>query len=302
MFSHANFFLQGAVDIAIKAAAENRLPLEEEGVPELSGEEGGDPWKDGVQIRKWIVSFYGPDRLHRELPATFGNITFEEEENGVKVLKSRRMTRCDLLCVESQFSNVRDVDMSNSPQAFAKREQIAKAYMDSIKEHGSWCSAPTIVAFALARKVKKPIRVYLLNMGTLSVYADTVPDGCLPLPPPQEDELLCDFENAKFPFGMYDATLSDFEQADLSAVGAGAGAQAEAEQEDEDDPHDAQQQEEEEEEKQEFCEDFTRIIFRPGHYELAVTASQRAKILKFWPHMERLFSPFPENVVVKFPV
>jgi hypothetical protein len=200
LFSY--FDKQDSLDLAIKCAEENRKPTEDEGIPHLSGVVGSACWQEGLDIRSCILRFYNPQRIHNELPDSFGEVAYEEKnEKGESSFKYRKMTRCDILCSEVQFSSqsYKEIDMSLKPEAIQKREQIAKDYLRTISKSGNWCSTPSLIAFAFLRVPAKPVRVYALDMekNTVSKYTDIIPKGCLPCCPTTEDEFLLDIVQAK---------------------------------------------------------------------------------------------------------
>jgi hypothetical protein len=200
LFSYFN--QQDSLELAIKCAEENRKPTEDEGIPHLSGVVGSACWQEGLDIRSCILRFYNPQRIHNELPDSFGEVAYEEKnEKGESSFKYRKMTRCDILCSEVQFSSqsYKEIDMSLKTEAIQKREEIAKDYLRTISKSGNWCSTPSLIAFAFLRVPAKPVRVYALDMekNTVSKYTDIIPKGCLPCCPTTEDEFLLDIVEAK---------------------------------------------------------------------------------------------------------
>jgi len=269
------------------------MPTSDEGVPYLDGSGGECAWLDGVELRKTFARFYGPDRIHRVLPDSFGNVTWQEKvrnEDGTDsvLVKERRMTRCDMICTEVQtMRHDVEIDFSPSDAALAKRVAIASQYVHDISKHGVWCSAPSIVAFSIARLEKRPVRVYYCSGSSLYVYADTVPDGALPPPPPHLDEFLLDFGNTNAPpIRADDDDLHEY--VPVGAGGAAAGAavdDAEDEEEDDEDPDPST-----------YTQDVTRVLFNGGHYDLAVTSSERLAIVRVFPDLARYFERFSSSI------
>lgn len=299
--------LETANRIALECLQENKDPPKE--VPQLSGEAYSCAWNDGIEIRSYILRFYSPDRLHRELPLSFGDVTYEETtENGEKVFKTRRMTRCDILCTETQFSTAREIDMSLSDTAIQQRMNIASDYLKTISKSGQWCSTPSLVAFSFLRNPPKPIRVYQIDYQKRSIqkYIDIVPKECLPCCPTTEDEFLLDLQ-----YGRQD-TVGEIEK-DLD--------------DDEEWSEDEESSEEETTESSTMLEssntrttessntqtiesstmqqttlytyNFTRILFTSNHYDLLATASERQRILHFWPEVESSFQTFDAEPIFK---
>jgi len=277
--------LQRGVALARTCLEEGRKPNDDDGEPYLDGSSGECAWLDGVELRKSFARFYGADRIHRLLPDTFGNVTWQEKEGDVVVTKERRMTRCDMICTEVQTMRpTLEVDFSPSDAALAKRVAIAAQYVHDISKHGVWCSAPSIVAFSIARIEKRPVRVYYCSGSTLYVFADTVPDGALPPPPAHLDEFLLDFGDEHEPLSE-DDDLNAFEPKASSPAPAAAGGSDEEEEEEEDDPDPST-----------YTQDVTRILFNGGHYDLAVTASERLALVRVFPHLERHFQTFSKAI------
>jgi hypothetical protein len=261
---------------------EGRKPTDDDGEPYLDGSAGECAWLDGVELRKSFARFYGSDRIHRLLPDTFGNVTWQEKEGDTVVTKERRMTRCDMICTEVQTMRpTLEIDFSPSDAALAKRTAIAAQYVHDISHHGVWCSAPSIVAFSIARIEKRPVRVYYCSGSTLYVFADTVPDGALPPPPAHLDEFLLDFGDEHEPLSE-DDDLTIFEPTGSSCSSSPAAA---ADTSDDEDPDPST-----------YTQDVTRILFNGGHYDLAVTASERLALIRVFPHLERHFQTFSKGV------
>ena len=398
------FPAQRGVALARTCLEEGRKPTEDEGVPYLDGNSGETAWLDGVELRKTFARFYGPDRIHRLLPESFGNVTWQEKvrnEDGSEttVTKERRMTRCDMICTEVQtmrhtmeidfspcdaalakrlaiashyvqdiskhgvwcsapsivafsiarlekrihrllpesFGNVTwqekvrnedgsettvtkerrmtrcdmictevqtmrhtmEIDFSPCDAALAKRLAIASHYVQDISKHGVWCSAPSIVAFSIARLEKRPVRVYYCSGSSLYVYADTVPDGALPPPPAHLDEFLLDFEDASASKALVDdddlhafvpkGLASPMDTSSSSSAAAGGGAAAAGDDEEDEDA-------EEDPDPETYTQDVTRILFNGGHYDLAVTASERLALLRVFPNLAAHFQRFPSSL------
>ena len=299
------FPAQRGVALARTCLEEGRKPTEDEGVPYLDGNSGETAWLDGVELRKTFARFYGPDRIHRLLPESFGNVTWQEKvrnEDGSEttVTKERRMTRCDMICTEVQtMRHTMEIDFSPCDAALAKRLAIASHYVQDISKHGVWCSAPSIVAFSIARLEKRPVRVYYCSGSSLYVYADTVPDGALPPPPAHLDEFLLDFEDASASKALVDdddlhafvpkGLASPMDTSSSSSAAAGGGAAAAGDDEEDEDA-------EEDPDPETYTQDVTRILFNGGHYDLAVTASERLALLRVFPNLGAHFQRFPSSL------
>jgi len=290
---------QRGVALARLVLEEGREPTEEEGRPYLDGRAGETAWADGVELRRTFARFYGPDRIHRPLPASFGNVSWQTRDADNKTVQHERpMTRCDLICTEVQSTRHMDVDFSDTPEALAARVAIATYYVKDISRHGVWCSTPTIVAFSIARIEKRPVRVYFINRDSLYSFADAVPDGALPPPPPHLDEFLLDFHAASIsrtkngvPKDADDLHAMVEEVLHVAAV---------------EDIEDKEEEEEEEEEDSvegedtpEFTQDITRVLFNGGHYNLALTASERMALLRVFPETRAHLVSFPEGMQAK---
>lgn len=325
--------MQRGVSLARTCLDEDREPTEDEGRPYLDGTSGELAWQDGLELRKTFARFYGPDRLHRPLPASFGDVSWEGRDADNNVIHHKRaMTRCDMLCSEVQGTRRMDIDFSDKPSALEARVRIATDYVAEISRHGVWCSTPSIVAFSIARIEKRPVRVYFVTRDSLYRFADTVPDGALPPPPPHLDEFLLDFHAAAAarvvnPIDNDDdihaisspssssssetcssssktghlsgATLlvppEESEKSEESKVSnaanpiaAGAGL-SDSESEEEDDDVDPAS----------FTQDVTRVLFNGGHYDLALTASERACLVRVFPETARHLRVFPEFMKAK---
>ena len=304
--------LQRGVALARACLEEGRAPTEEEGVPYLDGTSGECAWLDGLELRRSFARFYGADRIHRELPESFGNVSWQEkvpQEDGshVMVTRERRMTRCDMICSEVQsMRHGLEVDFSESADALASRVALAAKYVQDISRHGVWCSTPSIVAFSIARIEKRSVRVYYFSGSSLYVYADTVPEGALPPPPTRLDEFMLDFQAAK------DARTSGAVEADDDDIHDFLPSNVVLEDEEDDDvplaagcssPVDATADEhiaDVEPDVNSYTQDITRILFNGGHYDLAVTSAERMALVRVFPDLERNFQRFPESLQPSF--
>ena len=196
-----------------------------------------------------------------------------------------------------------EVDFSPSDEALAKRLALAAKYVSDISKDGVWCSAPSIVAFSIARLDKFPVRVYFCSGSSLYVFADTVPEGALRPPPPHLDEFLLDFVDAAdlgHPVGDDDdlhafvppePSPSDPSKSAVAAAGGGsplvspsAGSGSPVDEDDEP-----------------FTQNVTRVLFNGGHYDLGVTASERAVLVRVFPELARHFVRFPASLKPTFP-
>lgn len=320
--------LDTANKIALECLQENRQIPEE--YPQLSGDPFSCAWNDGIEIRSYILRFYETSRLNRELPLSFGDVTYEEiTESGEKCYKTRRMTRCDILCTETQFSNPKEIDMSLKPEAIEKRLAIAADYLKTISKSGQWCSTPSLVAFSFLRNPAKPIRVYQIDYNKQSIqkYIDIVPKDCLPCCPTTEDEFLLDLKNGHDDnVGEIEKNLNDDEE---------WLEEDECEEECSDEENETIQKDEIMKEEtnvikenettiqeneimkentntnnenvqqstnnniQEYCYNFTRILFTSNHYDLLATASERQRIIHIWPEVEKYFQTFDAEPIFK---
>lgn len=261
-------------------------------MPFLDGSHSECAWLDGLEIRKSVVRFYGPERLMRLLPSSFGNVSWQErQEDGTTVTKERRMTRCDMICTEVQSMRQDvDIDFSLTDAAISRRMALATKYVEDISKHGVWCSTPTIVAFSLMRVEKRPVRVYFFSGTSLYVFADTVPEGTLPPPPPHLDEFIRDFEDA---MNTRDASHGvPAEDDDVHAFVPPDAANNAVESS----PDEASDSESDDDSDEEFTQDITRILFNGGHYDLALTASERLLLTRVFPETAQHFKSFSECV------
>jgi hypothetical protein len=314
--------LQRGVSLARLLLEENRQGTEEEGRPYLDGTAGETAWLDGVELRRHVARFYGPDRIHRPLPASFGNVSWQARNaDNILVQVERPMTRCDLLCTEVQSTRHIDIDFSDKPEAEAARLAIATDYVKEISKHGVWCSTPSIVAFSIARIEKRPVRVYYVGRDSLYRFADTVPDGALPPPPPHLDEFLLDFHVAHKArtkggidggdddlYAMQEprGTAPDSMDEGLggsAAAGGGSPPKAASVKEEasseESSSEDSSSGEEDDGVVPAFTQDITRVLFNGGHYDLALTASERLALLRVFPETSRHLLSFPEGMKAK---
>lgn len=307
--------MQRGVALARKCLEEEREPTEEDGVPYLDGTSGECAWLDGLELRRAFARFYGPDRIHRPLPASFGNVSWQEkvaqpDDTFVMVTRERRMTRCDMICSEVQsMQHGLEVNFAETDEALASRVALAAKYVQDISRHGVWCSTPSIVAFSIARIEKRPVRVYYYSGSSLYVYADTVPDGALPPPPTRLDEFLLDFQAAK------DARSSGAVDADEDDIHAFVPSESEGEEEVDDGiplaagggspvesavPDEVLQDDDAVPDINSYTQDVTRILFNGGHYDLAVTAAERMALVRVFPDLDRHFLRFSETLQPSF--
>lgn len=343
-------YLQASVEKAIQFAEEGTFPKEEDGSPQLSGENGSECWHEGLDIRSYILRFYNKERLHIELPESFGEVAYEEKnEQGEKVFKYRKMTRCDILCTETQFSTHsthKEIDMGTTAEAVKKREEIACEYLKTISKSGQWCSTPSLVAFAFLRMPRKPIRVYSLDVSrqTVSKYIDIVPLGCLPCCPTTEDEFFLDLVSAKDDSkGSIEKSLDDDNEWTSESEENSEEEEEEEEKESEEKVQEKMENLSVKEEVQghattttndvqmsnnvvtsnntatltnvstsstnvsttlssqpQYSYNFTRILFYSNHYDLLTTASERQRVVRYWPEAERYFGSFDASFTPVF--
>ena len=222
--------------------------------PNFNCQDKSENHEEGKTIRslttKWL------HRLDMELPESFGKITNGNEQ--------RPMTRGDLVLLETQFSSKKSISMDASTKE--ERDSICQKYLQSMVD-GQWASTPHLVAFSFMRKpTKTPIRVYQVLDGKLQKYIDIEPDGCDPLPPVENDEILepvrvrcaATFPDASDIDEWIHEKSDDFKSDDSQSDDS------------DDDP--------------ECAEIFTRLLYSsPGHYDILVTDFERSVLTHVWP-------------------
>ena len=267
--------------------------------PHLECIDNGDNHTDGHIIRRITCKWYDDDHVDIPLPSCFGHVEYEDTEDGMKVrmystaslqecsltnsfsfilqvLKNRPMTRGDLIVLETQYASKKDVDMGMTHKAVQQRHELCKAYLEKIQRTGQWASTPMLVAFAHLRIPSRvPIRIYQVLQGKLVRYMDIVPEGSLPLPSLDMDDIL--EEPTKRHSDMtYDDTKEDDEIWKEDDTADDSDTTSEATEED-----------------QGACETiFTRLLFSsPGHYDVLVSDAEYRILTTAFPSTAKDMKP-----------
>jgi len=276
--------IENTIRLIIKLLTEERMPLPDDGVPSLNFSRGSDVWDDGMRIRELYAKFYSTDeKLNQELPLSMGKTTYTRKNaDGSLENIEVAMTRRDYLCLELQQLSRQDlhslsttrsliksgnVEFDMSPDGFAYRDSLAKAFVTDSSKPGVWCGWSMFYAVVSMRKPKTPLRVYSIEGSKLKIHLDMVPDG-LSLPSEEDDDILQDGIKEG-----YDADADDTVKFE------------EEEKNEEKEEEDASSTEVE-------CDDvplFPRILYRPGHFDVLVSNHHKNLITNFWPETARYF-------------
>lgn len=237
--------------------------------PCLSGDIGSPNHLENFVLRKLLVNwFLNPiSNLNLEME---GTITYEDG----KEIKSRPMTRADVVVLETRFHTDGDIDMSPNPDAIQKRNEIAEKYMRKMYRNGECGSTPMLIAFVNLSKVPCGVRIYQKQDNKLKIYADVCSPSYTNLPPEDED--------------------------DIFEIGSGAHIDTEANDEDvwmEDESETESEDDEVMEETIIPDQNFIRLLFSSpasshaaGHYDLLATSFQKNIITSVFPNTRNEFS------------
>ena len=239
--------------------------------PCLSGEIGSPNHLENFVLRKLLVNwFLNPiSNLNLEMEDT---ISYEDGNE----IKTRPMTRADVVVLETRFHTEGDIDMSPSPEATQKRNEIAEKYMRKMYRNGECGSTPMLIAFVNLSKIPCGVRIYQKQDNKLTIYADVCSPSYTKLPLLEDDDIFEDGEGAHIDT---EATDDDVWMVDNS--------ETEPESEEEDDEMETSLPD----------QNFIRLLFSApasshgaGHYDLLATSFQKHIITSVFPNTKNEFS------------
>jgi hypothetical protein len=286
--------LRSSTDLALQCIESNTSGADLDVEPCLSGEIGSPNHLENFVLRKLLVNWFLNPITNLNLYLDKNTITYEEGTE----LKTRPMTRGDIVVLETRFHTDGDIDMSPNEDATKKRNEIAEKYMRKMYRNGECGSTPMLIAFVHLSKIPCGVRIYQKNNNTLKIYADVCSPTYSKLPTESEDTLLypCPFtaapafvnSDAKDEDMWIDNAESDIDESE-SAAESGSDAVKSESDIDIDQPMEPISMPE---------QNFIRLLFSApsawsraaGHYDLLATSFQQNLITSIFPDTKNEFS------------